>query len=409
MTLEARLAIEALRAGVPNRAAIRRMGVQAPALGQDLAKLLDTVWAGDGREPGFGVAGGFGAGKSHLLGYLAEAARLRGFVVSRVVVSKETPLNLPAVFAAAVGHAELPDSMDDPISTALAHLRDRPSDLAALEEFVSAPSSGFSDVFAAVLLLLQRAPLPETVRRIERFVGGAKISDLAVKKALREAGARGAFKVAHTDPVTLLEQRVAFMARLFRAAGYSGWCILLDEVELVGRYGPLQRATAYAWLARWLGLEKANAFPGVAVAYAITEDFASAVIAPRLDDEKLPDKLRAKGRTHDARLALAAIKHIEGTIRRRSLPSPSDASLRAGQEHLRQLYEEAYGWTPPELPIGQRTGSMTMRQFTKAWVTQWDLLRLSGESVGIEAGTVASNYEETGDLDAPPPAEEDAE
>jgi len=84
-----------------------------------------------------------------------------------------------------------------------------------------------------------------------------------------------------------------------------------------------------------------------------------------------------------------------------------EASLRAGQEQLRYLYAEAYGWTPAELPLGQRTGSTTMRQFTKAWVTQWDLLRLSGETVGIEAGTMASNYDETADFDVPAPAAED--
>ena len=38
------------------------------------------------------IAGGFGAGKSHLLGYLQELALAENFIVSWVVISKETPL-----------------------------------------------------------------------------------------------------------------------------------------------------------------------------------------------------------------------------------------------------------------------------------------------------------------------------
>jgi hypothetical protein len=45
-----------------------------------------------------------------MLGYLAEVARQQGFVVSRVVVSKETPLSHPGhVLAAALRDAALPD------------------------------------------------------------------------------------------------------------------------------------------------------------------------------------------------------------------------------------------------------------------------------------------------------------
>src|ERR1039457_6414495 len=38
------------------------------------------------------VAGGFGTGKSHLLGFLADQALRENFIVSPVAISKETPL-----------------------------------------------------------------------------------------------------------------------------------------------------------------------------------------------------------------------------------------------------------------------------------------------------------------------------
>jgi predicted ATPase len=76
MNLEARTAIEALRAGVPNRAAVRLMHIEQTSLEQAFADELQAAWAEPGQpRNGLGIAGGFGAGKSHFLGYLAEQAR----------------------------------------------------------------------------------------------------------------------------------------------------------------------------------------------------------------------------------------------------------------------------------------------------------------------------------------------
>ena len=113
---------------------------------------------GSERRPGIGMAGGFGTGKSHMLGYLAEVARQQDFVVSRVVVSKETPLSHPGhVLAAALRDAALPDRPDDPFAACVAALRERPEALDALELAVSTSEAGFPPIFAACLFLLRRA------------------------------------------------------------------------------------------------------------------------------------------------------------------------------------------------------------------------------------------------------------
>ena len=53
------------------------------------------------------VAGDFGTGKSHLLGYLESQALAQNFVCSRVVVSKETPLfDMDKMYKAAVENGE---------------------------------------------------------------------------------------------------------------------------------------------------------------------------------------------------------------------------------------------------------------------------------------------------------------
>src|SRR5579862_1166358 len=70
--LQARRAIEALRAGVPNHEAVKALGITAPAIEDRFVELLSQIQQA-GAEPvnpaGFLVAGEFGSGKSHLLEY----------------------------------------------------------------------------------------------------------------------------------------------------------------------------------------------------------------------------------------------------------------------------------------------------------------------------------------------------
>ena len=397
MTIEARTAIEALRAGVPNRAAIRQMGTEQTSIEHAFEAALGAAWAEAGTVPaGIGLAGGFGTGKSHMLGYLAEVARQQGFVVSRVVVSKETPLSHPGhVLAAALRGAALPDQPDDPTAACVAALRERPEALDALETAVSTPGAGFAPIFAACLFLLRRASTtPEMLRRIARLWAGAKVSTPAIRQALSAAGAGRMFALKPVAAAEMTGQLTRFVPLLFRAAGYAGWCILLDELELIGRYTPLQRALSYAWLGTWLGLERARRFPGIVTAYAITDDFATAVINARLDSEKLPERLALKGRDAEAALALAGIHHIERTVLQHRLLPPTLDDLAACHDKVQRLYSDAYAWPAPPLPPGERTSSRTMRQYSKGWITQWDLRRLDGSEIRLISGSIASDYTE---------------
>jgi len=411
MTIEARMAVEALRAGVPNRAAIRLMGTEQTGLEHAFEAALAAAWADAGPAgAGIGMAGGFGTGKSHMLGYLAEVARQQGFVVSRVVVSKETSLSHPGhVLAAALRGAALPDRPDDPAAACVAALRARPEALDALEAAVSTPEAGLAPIFAACLFLLRRASTtPEMLRRIGRLWSGAKVSTPAIRQALSAAGAGRMFSLKPVAAAEMTEQLARFVPLLFRAAGYSGWCILLDEVELIGRYTPLQRALAYAWLGAWLSLDGKRRFPGIVVAYAITDDFAAAVINARLDSEKLPERLELKGRAAEAALALAGIQHIERTVLQHRLLPPTSDDLLACHDKVLRLYSAAYDWPAPPLPSSERTSSRTMRQYIKGWITQWDLRRLDGSDVALISGSIPSDYTENAAMAEPGALDEEA-
>ena len=400
--LALRTAIEALRAGVPNRAAVMLLGSVEDALEERFEAGLGFVR--DGKPaPGLLFAGRVRRRQVPLAGLPARdrvAAELRHEPRHD---QQGDPASAPlVVFSAALRDTFVPGHADDPLAVAVAELRRRPAALETLEALVSAPEAGFAPVFAAILHLLRRQVPADLVRRVEAFLAGGKLPGTALRQALTQAGARGVFDLARITETTLALQRERFAPLLFRAVGFAGWCVLIDEVELIGRYSPLQRARAYAELARWLALGAAPPLPGLYVATGITDDFASEVINTRQDDEKLPDRLRMKGKPDLAELALAAMRAIEAAP---SLSPPAEADLNRYVDLLRRSYGAAYDWAAPALPVGERRANRTIRHHVRGWITQWDVLRLQGRITATKVAPVGPNYAETADLDetaAPP-------
>jgi hypothetical protein len=72
--------------------------------------------------------------------------------------------------------------------------------------------------------------------------------------------------------------------------------------------------------------------------------------------------------------------------------SPDD--LAACHDKVQRLYSAAYDWPAPPLPSAERTSSRTLRQYIKGWITQWDLRRLQGRTVGLVSADLPTNYDE---------------
>jgi hypothetical protein len=397
-----RAAIEALRAGVPNRAAIRELGTSESALHDDFNDRLEACRAGLGggtQAKGLIVAGGFGAGKSHLLGHMREVALHEGFIVSLVPISKETPLfDLAKMYEATVRHAEVPspggDVVNDDLMTAImSRLKPGTEAYDELERWATSRESGLAPLFAALLYLIPRQQVdPETLQEVARFLAGARLATGRLRQWLREAGAARLFDIKMPKVAELAAQRLRFAPRLFHAAGYAGWCVLLDETELIGRYSLLQRGRSYAELSRWLGLAPAAGVPGLVAVCALTDDFTAAVINDKRDDELVPARLEAKGLGEQARLAKVAMQALEQEQRR--LRPPDEAKLRDCLASVSELYRKAYHWVPSEIDIGERLTGKTMRQYIKSWITAWDIERLYGERPGIETELPPVDYTE---------------
>ncbi len=407
-TEDLRRALEALRNGVPNRDAVRFLGCGQTKVGprfhDQLAKVEPLLDEGRQAE-GMLVAGEFGTGKSHLLQYLQHIALDQNFICSRVVISKETPLYEPGkVYEAAVGSAVIPGASGQVFQEVSPKLRQDPPRYAEFFRWAGSEASGISPLFPATLLLKERlSGDPELSEQISGFWAGEKLPVARVRVGLRQLGQAAAFSVRAVPLKQLALQRFRFAPRLFRAAGYKGWVILIDEVELIGRYSLLQRAKSYAELARWLGLVAEEQYAGLTVVAAITGTFAEAVLHDKGDWDLVAPRLRDKGTEEFNALAARAETGMQVIEKRIPLVEPDDAVLHRTYATLKELHRDAYGWAPPDVSWGEQLTTRAMRSYVRRWINEWDLKRLCPDAeLHTEEEALTSDFTESPELEQPP-------
>lgn len=399
-TVAARRAIEALRAGVPSRDAVAVTGSGQVAIEDRFASLREAAAAGS--PAGLVLGGGFGAGKSHLLEHLAGLALQAGFTVSKVVISKETPLyDTTKVFAAAAESAVMADHPRPAIVEASTALDPDGRGYAELLRWATSASSGINERFAATLALFAQVRDRDAAfaNTIVRFWSGDPIATPELRRRLKEIGdARPSL-----PPVAKQElgwQRLRFAAKLLAAAGSAGWVIFFDEVELIGRYSLLQRAKSYAEIARWVRGEHGGPGVPIAAVLAMTDDFEAAVITGRNDRELMPEKLHAKQTPEATALAAAAVQGMRIIDREmQPLTPPDDAELARAYALLKDLHGQVFGWLPPDVSGLERLGATRMRQYVRTWINEWDLLRLDpSHRPETEIVDISPDYREDPDL-----------
>ena len=412
--LARRRAVEALRSGVPNADAVVALGSGQGDIEDRFTRLLGDLGGprnASGARPGRAsmlLGAGFGEGKSHLLTHLGQLATSAGFVVSTVVISKETPLHDPAkVLRAAMESAVAPDGARDVVAEAAAALDPDSPGYAELLRWLRGPGRDMNERFDATLLLHQRlsgdAPGAdeEFLDSIVRFWSGDPLPMPDLRRQLKAVGEARSFSFPPVKARELARQRLRFLPRLLRAGGHVGWVVLFDEVELIGRYSLLQRGRSYAELARWLdGNPGDDGEPLIAVA-AITDDFEAAVLSGKKDRESLPARLRDKQTEEYAEMAALAdvgMRHIERDLLR--LLPPDQAELDRAYRTLRRLHGGAYGWEPPDVTGLEQLGATRMRQYVRAWINEWDLVRLDpGYRPLTDVVELPGNYRELAELD----------
>jgi len=403
--VQARRAIEALRAGVPNHDAVLALGSGQPRIEARFRDLLeraaDDVAKGT-QTPGLLVAGDFGTGKSHLLEALEQRALREQFVCSKVVVSKETPLHDPdKLYRAAIQAAVVPGKRGSALTELAFGLN---FESQAYQDFVawaSQPSSGLGSRFPASLFVFERTRDEEVRERIIAFWGGDPLDIRQLRGWLRDQGEATTYRLERIGKRDLPLQHFSFTSRLIAAAGFGGWVLLVDELELIAQYSFKARARAYAELARWSGRLRSQRCPGLVSLFAITQDFAALVLHQRNDLERVPGRLRATENEADSAIAAGAEVGMR-TIERDRVPlNPPDLrGLDQLRSRLQWLHGLAYDWQPPALDAGERATSTSMRQYVRRWINEWDLLRLYPDyRPSMVAEHFETDYAEDPDLD----------
>lgn len=403
-----RRALEALRAGVPNRDVARQLQPLQPQLEERFDRLLESTigrWSDGKRSPGLLVAGDFGSGKSHLLEYFRHLALQQRFVCSSIVLSKETPLHdLAKVYRACVETATAPDKVG-PAMVEIAHGYDpdkAPFSRQLLDWVQECPD--LDPRFAATLFAFEGAGGQDEDLR-EKIVAEwtgypMKVSEL--KSALKALGRPNTYRIARAQRGQVI-QRFEFLSRFFRAAGYNGWIILLDETEMVSRYSIRQRGRAYANLAMLIGAAEGVDVPGLGCVFTITADYSGQVLYGKDDIERVPARLR--GSEEGDLTATRAEAGIQVILKKAvDLRSPTPDQVRKTYQQVRQLYGTAYGWDAPDIGNRQEYSTSTrMRQYVRAWINTWDLRRLYDYQADTVADALNMSYEEDADVQAAPP------
>src|SRR5262249_36052605 len=209
--------------------------------------------------------------------------------VSKVVVSKEAPLNQPhRMFRTAMHSLRLPDLVGG-IEEVAHRMRPESDAYALMFQRVADTESGFDPLFQASLLVHERVKDPELQSKMVAFWRGEKLDLVETRRSLKALGI----------PLQLRQRRIAdlafprfrFVAELLSGAGYAGWVLLVDELELMAAFSLRARAQSYATLARLLGYVLDDAIPGVFTVAAGTSDLAYLLFDARRDHEKIPQRL----------------------------------------------------------------------------------------------------------------------
>ena len=404
-SVKARRAIEALRAGVPNRDAVAVLRSQQPEIEREIKDRLQLLKRSE-RAKGLLISGDFGTGKSHMIEYLTDAALRDKFVCSRVVISKETPFyDMERVVRSAIRSAIVPGKeLCDPVIELIESLKPSSDGYQDLCRALSDRRHGFDPLFAAMMLLMrERGGEERLFGELVQIWSGERPRITDLKSKLKECGHRDTFQLRGVRASDLAPQRLEFMSALIAANGFTGWIIFFDELELIGRYSALQRGRSYAALAQWMDAPCSTNLGRVFTVGAITSNFESQVLDSfgKDDRSRMPDRLenaaspRYRSMVDQAKRGMHIIS--KNAI---SIEKPDTTILKNTYEAVRRIYGEAYDCQPNSGSFAKAAVDVRMRSEIKRWITEWDLRRIDPSyKPEIESEQLIVDYREAPDLE----------
>ena len=246
----ARQVIEALRSGVPSRAVGAYFSEARPVMQRKLQEKLESVRSGE-RSEGMIVTGRKKKKKTHLLNSVFNMAFEENMAVSMVSLGKETPVDKPyLLFQKLMANTYLPGAAQPGFRSRLEEITQGSSAAGELLAYAAAELET-DKLYYVLKALLGTQEEEERSALLADLEGDFTTAALIKRSCRRITGSPVKFRQSFTKTKHAMDY-FHFTSHLLRQLGCSGWVILLDEAELIGRLGKKTRAKSYVQMQSFL-------------------------------------------------------------------------------------------------------------------------------------------------------------
>lgn len=331
---ENRHMIEALRSGVPSRSVGKFFSSSRKEIMDKAASLIAD--ASNGLSNSMVIKGKYGEGKTHFLNSVFSMAQENNMVVSFVALGKETPANkIDILYKRVLEQTYLPGESEPGIPSLFTFLSSG-SDKAN-EMFLYALNKLNTNRLYYVLkaFLASEGSNDDEVDVLEADLQGSFASVAAIRslysKYCRE-------KVSFNNKFVIKEHTsdyFAFMSHLFKVMGYSGWVILFDEAELIGRFARKSRMSVYSTISQFLF--PPSSFDSVSSIFAFSSSYTEEVIGEK-DDYGYLDLMEG-----DENSKVIIRNVLDRIVDAEELRPLTEVELSSSLKTIVDIYSKAYG------------------------------------------------------------------
>lgn len=342
---ESRHIIEALRSGIPSRA-VGRYFSDARKEVMDKINQYITNLKETGKSSSFLFKGRYGEGKTHLLNSTWAVAKDNNMVVSFIPLSKETPLDkMHLIYQKILDNTFLPNKELPTIQPCLQNLTPGSETTQALLKF--AKEELHSERLYYLLKCYVKTSDADILNAIKADFEGDFVSNADIKKYYAKTyNEKIKFEKNFAKTKDFLEY-FKFMSYLFKLSGFKGWVILIDEVELIGRFAKNARYKSYYNMDSFLTPELN--FAPVLTILALSESYDEDVIEKKNEWENL-DTFALSFSKQDVQLYDKTLKTITKTLKTiESAPKLSPLTLSEVKDVLESIilhHAQSYDWDP---------------------------------------------------------------
>ena len=340
------------------------------------------------KSAGMIISGKYGEGKTHLLNTVFNMASENNMVVSYLSLSKETPMDkLHLLYPKLMANTYLPKRLQP----GFAQVFDTMTAGSRLASEMISYAAG--QLQTDKLYYLLRACL-NTEDAEEKFqlladLEGDFIANATLRQIYKRIFNQTVKYNVNFSKTKHCRDYFAFMSHFFVQLGFSGWVILIDEGELMGRLSKKGRLNAYRNMAYFLFPQRE--FESVFSLFAYSASYVEDVVIGKHDFENLEEIHPAEPEP---------MRSVLGQIVKTPQLSPlTEKEIREILEKVREIHGRAYRWDAgidiESLVKASQNGGYLLRTRIRAAIELLDQEYQYGEAGEAVIGTVAeSSYEE---------------